>query len=213
MSLLPDEPDFEEIHTRDYETKIYRVADDELLVRGAVSDRKPPGLYVADDPDELEVHQMQVELRVAYPSLEITAARVVFESHPHAHCPLIAADYERLVGLSIARGFMRKTKELFGGPNGCTHTNALIQAMAPAIVQSTWSIRIKEQLKAGVRRSELSREERESRARANRNTCHLWSEDGERYRRYVDGTLEGEVLVPVVERLKELGREDDPHWS
>lgn len=213
MSLLPDEPDLEEIHTRDYETKIYRLSEDELLVRGAVSDRKPPGLYVADDPDELEVHQMQVELRLAFPSLEITAARVVFESHPHANCPMIAADYEKLVGLSIARGFLRKTKDLFGGPNGCTHTNALIQAMAPAIVQSTWSIRIKQQLKAGIRRSELPREERESRARANRNTCHLWAEHGERYRRYIDGSLEGEVLVPVANRLKELGREDDPHWS
>ena len=136
MSLLPDEPDLEEIHTRDYETKIYRLSEDELLVRGAVSDRKPPGLYVTDDPDELEVHQMQVELRVAFPSLEITAARVVFESHPHANCPMIAADYEKLVGLSIARGFLRKTKDLFGGANGCTHTNALIQAMAPAIVRT-----------------------------------------------------------------------------
>ena len=85
--------------------------------------------------------------------------------------------------------------------------------MAPAIVQSTWSIRIKQQLKAGIRRSELPREERESRARANRNTCHLWAENGERYRRYIDGSLEGEVLVPVANRLKELGREDDPHWS
>ena len=213
MSLLPEEPDLEQIHTRDYETKVYRVSENELLVRGAVSDRKPPGLYVADDPDELEVHQMVVELRVAYPSLEITDASVVFESHPHANCPMIAASYRKLVGLSVARGFLRKTKDLFGGPNGCTHTNALIQAMAPAIVQSTWSIRIEDQMKAGVRRADLSREERESRARANRNTCHLWAEDGERYKRYTEGSLEGEILIPVVERLKELGREDDPHWS
>ncbi|MBB83485.1 MAG: hypothetical protein CL931_06705 [Deltaproteobacteria bacterium] len=212
-SLLPDEPELEQIHTRDYETKVYRVSDDELLVRGVVSDRKPPGLYVVDDPDELEVHQMIVELRVAYPSLEITKASVVFESHPHANCPMIAADYEKLVGLSIARGFLRKTKDLFGGASGCTHTNALIQAMAPAIVQSTWSIRIKEQMESGIRRSELSREERESRARMNRNTCHLWSESGERYKRYTEGSLEGEVLIPVVERLKKLGREDDPHWG
>ncbi len=212
MTLLPDDEGMELIHTRDYETKVYRVAEDELLVRGAISDRKPPGLYIVDDPDPLEVHQMQVELRVRYPSLEILSARVVFETHPHSQCPIIAADYEKLVGLSVSRGFLRKTKDLFGGPNGCTHTNALIQAMAPAIVQSTWSIRIKQQMGEGKKRSELSLDERQSRVRANLNTCHVWDEEGERVAQYLEGSLDGETLIPVDRRLEELGREDDPHW-
>ena len=213
MSLLPEEDGMELIHSRDYEVKVYRAAPDELLVRGAVSDRKPPGLYVLDDPSELEVHQMHVELRVHYPTLEIKAARVVFETHPHSKCPLIAADYEKLVGLSVARGFLRKTKDLFGGPNGCTHTNALIQAMAPAIVQSTWSIRIEDQRKAGQRRSELSVEERERRVRSNLNTCHVWDESGERVAKYLSGELDGETMLPIEKRLAELGRDDDPAWG
>ena len=213
MSLLPDEDELDLIHSRDYEVKVYRAGEDELLVRGAISDRKPPGLYVVDDPDELEVHQMQLELRVAYPSLEIRRARVVFESHPHAMCPMIAADYEKLVGLSVARGFSRKTKDLFGGANGCTHTNALIQAMAPAIVQSTWSIRIKEQMDAGLKRAELPEEERMRRLQANLNTCHVWDERGERVAKYREGRLEDEKLLPVEERLAALGRDSDPHWS
>jgi len=213
MSLLPDEDELELIHSRDYEIKVYRVAEKELLVRGAISDRKPPGLYVVDDPDELEVHQMQLELRVAYPSLEITRAQVVFETHPHSKCPMIAADYEKLVGLSVARGFSRKTKDLFGGPNGCTHTNALIQAMAPAVVQSTWSIRIGEQMEAGLSRSELPESERKRRVQANLNTCHVWDENGERAKRILDGTAEKEVLIPIEDRLAELGRESDPHWG
>lgn len=212
MSLLPDDDGLELIHTRDYETKVYRVAPDALLARGAISDRKPPGLYVADDPEPLEVHQMQVELRIAFPSLEITHARVVFETHPHAQCPIIAADYEKLVGLSVARGFSRKTRDLFGGPNGCTHTNALIQAMAPAIVQATWSVRFEEQRASGRTRTDLSDAERESRIRANLGTCHVWDEQGERVAMYRDGRLEEESLLPVEERLAALGREDDPYW-
>ncbi len=213
MSLLPDDEGLELIHTRDYEIKVYRVSDDELLARGALSDRKPPGLYILDDPEPLEVHQIQLELRVAYPSLEITAARVLFETHPHSRCPMIAADYEKLVGVSVARGFMRRTKELFGGPNGCTHTNALIQAMAPAIVQATWSVRIKEQIAQGKRRSDLTPEERAAQVRMNLNTCHVWDEHSDRVQRILEGRLEGERLLPVVDRLAELGREDDPHWT
>ena len=143
MSLLPPDDDLDLIHTRHYETRVYELSEDELLVRGAISDLKPPGLYVVDDPEPLEVHRMQLELRVGLPALEILEARVLFESHPHSRCPLIAADYQKLVGLSIARGFNRRVRELFGGERGCTHTNALLQAMAPAVVQSTWSVSVR----------------------------------------------------------------------
>ena len=211
MSLLPDDDGLELMHSRDYETKIYRVSPDELLVRGAVSDRKPPGLYVTDDPEPLEIHQMQLELRVAYPSLEITAARVVFESHPHSECPLIAADYGKLVGLSIARGFTRKTKDLFGGSNGCTHTNALLQAIAPAVIQATWSVRIEQQRLEGKSHAEFTPEERERLVQFNLNTCHVWADGGERATNYREGKVEAEPLLPVARRLKELGR-DGSSW-
>ena len=51
--------------------------------RGAVRDQKPAGLYVESDPDPLTFHHMQVELEVAFPDAEITAATVLFEAHPH----------------------------------------------------------------------------------------------------------------------------------
>ena len=143
MSLLPPDDDLDLIHTRRYETRVYQVSDEELLVRGAVSDMKPPGLYILGDPEPMEIHQMQLELRVALPNLEITSAHVVFETHPNSQCPIIANDYEKLVGLSIARGFTREIRNLFGGPNGCTHTNALLQALAPAVVQATWSVSVR----------------------------------------------------------------------
>jgi len=211
MSLLPDDRDLDLIHTREYETRIYRLSAHELLVRGAVSDRKPPGLYVHDDPEELEIHQMQVELRVGVPGLEIQSARVLFESHPHSKCPLIAADYERLVGLSIARGFTRKIRDLFGGPKGCTHTNALLQALAPAVVQATWSLGIREQRLAGRTHSNLSPEERESRIRGNQNTCHLWAEGGEHVADVRAGRMHEYPLIPIRERLRKLGR-DETVW-
>ena len=71
-SILPPDPDdLEVLHDREYRVRAYRAADDRLLIRGAVRDQKPPGMYVEGDPDPLTVHHMQVELEVAFPSLEI----------------------------------------------------------------------------------------------------------------------------------------------
>ena len=211
MTLLPPDDDLDLIHTRDYETRVYQLSESELLVRGAVSDRKPPGLYVVGDTKSMEIHQMQLELRVAYPSLEISAAQVLFETHPHSECPLIARDYEKLVGISIARGFNRKIRDLFGGERGCTHTNALLQAMAPAVIQATWSVSIRAGREQGQRVGLHNSADRDKRIRANTNTCHIWAADGEHVATLKRGEQSGFPPLPVRDRLRELGR-DEEDW-
>jgi hypothetical protein len=211
LSLLPADASLEEVHTRRYETRVYRLSADELLVRAAVSDTKPPGLYIEGDPDDLEIHQMQIELRVAYPKLVITAARVVFETHPHTTCPLIADGYGKLVGLSISRGFTAKVRELFGGDRGCTHTNALLQAMAPAVVQSLWSLSVREGTTLSGSRSQLTAAEREQRIAGNLNTCHVWAENGGHVEKLRRGDVSEFPPLPVKDRLRTLGR-DEKSW-
>lgn len=211
-TLLPDDPDLDLLHTRNYETRVYQLSEDELLVRGVVSDLKPPNLYIDDDPDPLEMHQMQLELKIALPGLTISDARVVFETHPHSHCPMIARDYEKLIGLSIARGFNHKIRDLFGGPRGCTHTNALLQAMAPAVVQSTWSVSIRKSRGARQPLGARHPDERERRIAANTNTCHIWAEDGDHVARLRRGEKSGYPPLPVRERLEALGR-DEEDWQ
>jgi hypothetical protein len=210
--LLPPEPDgLELLHTRTYVVKVWKVADDEMLVRGAVHDLKPPGLYVSDDPDPITMHHMILELRVRYPDLVITSAELVFEDHPHRECPEIAPRYRNLVGLSIARGFTHKVRELFGGPRGCTHSTALLQAMGPAVVQSTWSMRVKANDAQPVAlRRPPTQEERERMFMVNLNTCHIWAEDGEHMATVRRGE-QPEPPLQVVKRLQELGR-DPSEW-
>jgi hypothetical protein len=212
MTLLPPDDELELIHTREYEARVYQLSPTELLVRGVVSDRKPPGLYVLDDPQPMELHQMQLELRVSIAKLEITHAEIVFETHPNSACPLIARDYEKLVGLSIARGFTRKIRDLFGGPNGCTHTNALLQAMAPAVVQSMWSISIRDGRTSTGSVDRNSPEARERRIAGTLNTCHIWVEDGEHVAASRRGDASSVPPLPVRNRLRELGR-DDSKWE
>jgi hypothetical protein len=205
------DPTDELIHERAYVVRSYFKNESTLLMRGAVRDQKPPGLYVPEDPEPLTVHHMVVDLEIAMPTLEIVAANAVLEVHPHAACPRIEDHYQHLVGLSIARGFTHKVRELFGGPRGCTHTTALLQAMAPVAIQSTWSFRARVARMTGEGSSPWNTPEARERGIAmNLNTCHIWAEDGEQ----VAGIRAGEPMeVPVwiQKRFEKLGL-DPTSW-
>ena len=202
--ILPSDPDLEILHDREYRVRAFR-KDPNLLLRGSVRDQKPPHLYIVEDPNPLTIHHMQIDLEVGFPSLEIVAAAVHFEVFPHDTCTHIIEHYDDLVGLSIARGFTHKVRELFGGPRGCTHTTALLQAMGPVAVQSTWSMRAAEQPAEGVRlRRPRSPEERRQMFASNLNTCHVWAEDGEHVAA-IDRGDEPEMPVWMVDRMAKLG--------
>ena len=198
------DPQNDLIHERAYVVRAYRKDDATLWLRGAIRDQKPPGLYVPDDPEPLTVHHMILDLHISVPSLEITWANVVMETHPHSGCPQIEVHYEKLIGLSIARGFTHKVRELLGGPRGCTHTTALLQAMAPVAVQSLWSFRM-------VSKESTSPEVRARAMATNLNTCHIWAEDGDQ----VASIRRGEPMeapVWIKKRYAELGR-DPAEWQ
>jgi hypothetical protein len=216
--LLPPDPDGELIHTRDYQVKVYKRDASTLVVRGAVRDSKEPGLYIVGDTDPLTVHHMVVGLVVTYPSLEITDVEVEFESHPNPQCPTIIDHYKGLVGLSIARGFTHKVRELFGGPRGCTHTTALLLAMGPAVVQSIFSMQVITARERGTASddgmaafAEMPIEERRKFWAFNMNTCHVWAEDGEFVANLEAGRGGRHVPLFVKGRLERLGR-DPESW-
>jgi hypothetical protein len=202
--------DDELIHERAYVVRAYRKGLDLLVLRGAVRDQKPPGLYIPEDPEPLTVHHMVVDLHVAIPSLEIVEANVVFETHPHAGCPRIADHYEKLVGLSIARGFTHKVRDLFGGPRGCTHTTALLQAMAPVAIQSLLSFRVAKSNEGIFSGAMSTPEARQDVMAMNVNTCHIWAEDGDQVQAIRNGDPM-EAPVWITKRFEKLGL-DPEHW-
>lgn len=195
------------LHTRRYTVQTFRRGPDSFRLRGEVHDEKPPGLYIDDDPDPLTVHRMAVDLVIAFPSLEITDAAVVFETHPHRICPSITERYRELIGLSIARGYNKRIKELFGGPRGCTHVTALLAAMGPVAIQTVWSMRSADGGDGPrVRRDPNASEEERRQAMAfNLNTCHVWDEDGDVAQEALRGEF-SEVPLWIERRYEQLGR-------
>lgn len=205
--LDADPPGMPILHDREYRVRAYRKASDRVVIRGAVRDQKPPGLYLADDPDPLTIHHMQLDIEIAFPSLEIVDAGVLFETHPMPGCPTITEHYGELIGLSIARGFTHRVRELFGGPRGCTHITALLQAMAPVAMQCFWSMRAAAAREEGIDVG-VGPGRDDDNWRMNIGTCHMWAEDGD----HVADLEAGKGFdIPVFlrTRLEELGRDPD----
>jgi hypothetical protein len=201
--LFPPDPDLPPLHQRDYAVRAWALDESTVLIRGAVMDIRPSEV-VAEQVEEfgvsagaqrpLPVHHMVVDLHVGFPDMTIQRADVVFEVHPQPGCPSIAPDYQRLVGLSISRGFTHKVRELFGGPRGCTHTTALLQAMAPVALQSVFSMR-------GPRRRQ---DGPASASPFMRDTCHVWSSEGELWQGVAVGRHPPMPLT-TQKRLRESG--------
>jgi hypothetical protein len=205
--MFPENPEFPLIHTRRYEVRAFRMAEDRLMIRGVVVDEKPAGLYLKGDEQPLWLHHMIVELEIVYPTFLIEKASATFHEHPHLECTHITDHYKNLEGMSIARGFNAKVKELFAGARGCTHITALLSAMAPVAIQAGWSMRAVASSDVQVD-AHKDHENRERQLAGTINTCHMWDENGALAASVSSGNYT-EVPLSVKKRLKELGRSEE----
>ncbi len=209
----PDGTPLPALHDREYRVRAYRIDAGHVLIRGAVRDQKPPGLYIADDPDPLPIHHMQLDLVVAMPAMVIEDATLEFRTYPNLECPSIVERYRELVGLSIARGFTHEVRRLFGGPRGCTHSTALLQAMAPVAIQYTYSAGAFEARQDGgdpmssASTANAGPERREQLLAMNRNTCHVWADGSGTAERLREEGMS--VPVFLERRLRSLGRDGE----
>ena len=210
--LFPVDTNYPLIHTRQYQVHAFRMSDTKFLLRGVVVDEKPAGLYIEDDPDPIWMHHMIVDLEIVYPTFLIEKASVEFKNHPHLGCTNITDHYKKLEGMSIARGFNAKVRELFGSSRGCTHIGALLAAMAPVAIQTGWSMRVSSvvDIDNSSKSPEDFQEQRIKQFASTINTCHIWDEHGEMVSKVRRGE-EIEMPLPVVRRLRDLGR-DETDW-
>ena len=211
-NLFPVDANYQLIHTRQYQVQAFRMSDERFLLRGAIVDEKPAGLYIENDPDPIWMHHMIVELQIVYPTFLIEKASVEFKNHPHLGCTNITDHYQKLEGMSIARGFNAKVRELFGSSRGCTHIGALLAAMAPVAIQTGWSMRVSSagEIDDLSKSPEDFQEQRVKQFASTINTCHIWDENGAMIAKVRAGE-EIEMPLPVVRRLRDLGR-DQTDW-
>lgn len=209
--MFPPDPEMEPLHARNYGVRAWRISEDSMLLRGAVMDLKPGEPFAAriaaagghDVGGPMIVHHMVVDLTVEFPSLTITDASVVFEQFPQNGCPSISPRYKELIGLSIARGFTHEVRQRFGGPRGCTHTTALLQAMGPVAVQCIFSMR-----RAGASPVAAAASSGGTQPSFMQDTCHVWSSEGELWQGVTMGRMPP-IPLPMQRRLRAAGLDPD----
>jgi Protein of unknown function (DUF2889) len=189
------------LHTRTYEIESRFENADHFRLIGHLRDVHPDGMWGIGDTEPMTIHHMELHVVVAAANLQITEVFTKMHVHPQDQCPIIEAAYQGLVGLSIARGFTHKVREMFGGPKACTHIGALVLAMAPVAIQSLWPF-LREQEEAAQARGEMS--DRRAEFDWSRDTCHVWASDGPMFAILDDG---GDVPIPLwgQKRLRERG--------
>jgi len=191
------------IHQRRYETEAFDEGDGTMRVVGRLVDTKPHGLGLADG-EPLVIHDMKVELIIRAETFEILDIVTTMQVHPYGECTAILNSYRQLIGVSIARGYSRKVKDLFGGPTGCSHIGALLIALGPVAIQAGWGMDRLHLDLAEWSAVDLDSEDAERRLRLNTNTCHVWSENGEQISRLNRGEKTARPEWETV-RLTKLG--------
>lgn len=88
----------------------------------------------AKDPGE-PMHDMVVTMTVDTDGI-IRDFKARADAHPHRVCQNGAQNFERLIGLSIGKGFLKAANERIGGVEGCTHIREMLQQMATIAFQS-----------------------------------------------------------------------------
>jgi len=136
MSLTPPAPR-ESLHTRSVVCEGFRRDDGLFDLEARLTDTKThayplmTGVRAAGDP----VHDMTIRVTIdrAY---TILAVEATMPAVPYpGGCDAIEADYGKLVGANLAKGFRGAVKDKLGGVRGCSHLTELVGLLPTAAVQ------------------------------------------------------------------------------
>jgi hypothetical protein len=129
------------IHNRTITVSTYTAGDDSIMVEGILKDTRYCSIFSVTTGEQHPpgtVHEIALRLLLGT-RLEILDLEVDMPHMPRNECYEMAQSLEPLLGRRITAGFTSWVKKTFGGPNGCTHLNALLLAMAPTAVQGLYS--------------------------------------------------------------------------
>ena len=136
--VLPPPTERLRVHTRSIVCRGFKRADGLIDIEGRFIDTRAfaySSEWRGHTPAGKALHHMQVRLTIDDQRVirELVSA---MPSTPHSGCPEVNANFQRIVGLSIAKGFKRELRERLGGIEGCTHVIGLLEAMAASALQT-----------------------------------------------------------------------------
>lgn len=161
------------IHERTITCRGYARDDGLWEIEGEFLDVKHER-YTANDgaalPPGAPLHAMTLRL-VIDDDAKIHAAASTIDHAPFENCPVAAPLAERLVGMTIGKGFMAEARRAIGGTKGCLHVIELLGEVAGTAFQTLHAVR--------WRRTTVARERGEAPVRPGIiDTCHALRADG-----------------------------------
>ena len=142
---LPQSAPRNKIHDRQVECHGYLRDDGLWDIEGHLVDTKTYSFTTShrgEVPAGVPVHEMWLRITVD-DELLIHEVDAVMDYHPYTICPQITANFKRLKGLRIGRGFRRKVSEQVGTVEGCVHLQELLGPMATTAFQTLAGHRFK----------------------------------------------------------------------
>ena len=112
------------------------------------------------------IHEMRIRLTMDL-DFNIKNAEAITENSPRKKCGDVTHHFKKLIGLTIAPGWTKKTRSLLGGLQGCTHLVELLGPLATTAFQSMNDERMeKAKLRPSSERPRII------------DTCHILAADG-----------------------------------
>ena len=136
--ILPPPALREAVHTRSIVCRSFRRDDGLIDVDGRFIDTRPFAYdndFRGSSPPGSALHNMQLRLTLDRQRC-IVALVSAMPNTPYAGCAEVNGNFQRLVGLSVGRGFKKAVRERLGGIDGCTHVLALLDTLAAAAAQA-----------------------------------------------------------------------------
>lgn len=125
-------------HVRKIECIGFRRDDGLWEIEGRLTDTKGHDHDTREKivPKGAAVHDMVIKLTVNE-SLEVIEVIAGIEASPYRVCPSVAARYKALKGVQLmGADFSKKVRQLFRGPQGCTHVSDLLMTTATTAFQT-----------------------------------------------------------------------------
>lgn len=133
-------------HTRVVTCRGFEREDGLWDIEGRIVDTKPyrfenrdrGGWIEADEP----LHDMSIRLTINL-AMEVIDAEAVIDASPYNYCKSVVKVARNLIGLRIAPGWTKQSREAMGAQLGCTHLTELLGPVATTAIQTIVSERIK----------------------------------------------------------------------
>ncbi len=162
------------IHQRTITIKTFETDNNTLVIEGTLIDDRFCKTFIyllSTFVDPKIVHHIILRIEVSVPDLIIKSVNTDMQEVPHELCRDIHDIGDKLIGISLLKGFSSNINKVIGGKKGCLHLYNLLLSMRSAAFQGffTYSSRVQED--GSIRQLYFDES-------LIVNSCHVWSESG-----------------------------------